>query len=76
MKNEETNQGLNKACAVLSSFIILPSAFKRDSLRRLLRKTGAAWRAVCETRFVVPVMRVRQVRALSFASQAIQEGKI
>ena len=27
--------------------------------------SGAAWRASCERRFAVPLMRVRQVRALS-----------
>jgi hypothetical protein len=47
----------------------------RDSLRRLLRENGAAWRASCEMRFAVPLMRVRQVRAISFAGQAMQEGK-
>ena len=36
---------------------------------------GTAWRASCERRFAVPLMRVRQVRALSFAGQALQEGK-
>lgn len=34
---------------------------------------GAAWRASCERRFAVPLMRVRQVRALSIAGQAMQE---
>ena len=36
---------------------------------------GAAWRAACERCFAVPLMRVRQVRALSFAGQAVQEEK-